>query len=260
MNNKIYFLSFADKRFKSTKRIEREAHDFGIFTDVLVGDESMFDKWYWDKYKHRFKDRGFGYWQWKPYLIRRLLDNIEVGDIVLFLDAGCSFNHNGIERFKDYIEILNNSKSGILVFNTGMKETAWTKGDIFSYLNVYDNPEYLNHGQVAGGIVFLKKCANSYAFVNQWYYISHNHYPLITDSPSIVPNFPDFRENRHDESVMSLLSLKYNAEELSIGETYNMDEDWTLMSKYPIWVTRYRGIRISFLKRLKRYIKKQIQK
>lgn len=45
MNNKIYFLSFADKRFKSTKRIEREAHDFGIFTDVLVGDESML-QWY----------------------------------------------------------------------------------------------------------------------------------------------------------------------------------------------------------------------
>ena len=103
----------------------------------------------------------------------------------LILEDGSVFNG----------ELLNEAcATGEVVFNTGMKETAWTKGDIFSYLNVYDNPEYLNHGQVAGGIVFLKKCANSYAFVNQWYYISHNHYPLITDSPSIVPNFPDFRE------------------------------------------------------------------
>ena len=65
--------------------------------------------------------------------------------------------------------------------------------------------------------------------IYEWYYISHNHYDLLTDNPSISSDFPEFEENRHDQNVLDLLSIKYNADRLSFGEVYRLDEDWSKM-------------------------------
>ena len=37
-----------------------------------------------------------------------------------------------------------------------------------------------------------------------------NNYHLIDDSPSIEANFSCFKENRHDQSIFSILSKLYN--------------------------------------------------
>ena len=74
--NDIWFLTFADSRFNSWKRLSQQAKDTGWFDKVIAGNERMFDEWYRIKYAARFNDRGFGYWQWKSYLIRRELDKM----------------------------------------------------------------------------------------------------------------------------------------------------------------------------------------
>ena len=35
-------------------------------------------------------------------------------------------------------------------------------------------------------------------------------YHNIDDTPSIIPNYPNFKEHRHDQSIFSLLTKKYN--------------------------------------------------
>ena len=45
--------------------------------------------------------------------------------------------------------------------------------------------------------------------VNEWYNISCN-YHMIDDTPSIIPNVGSFKEHRHDQSIFSLLTKKYN--------------------------------------------------
>ena len=90
-NVKMYFLSFADKRY-STKRIREEALSANCFEEVLVENEDDFEDWYKKKYQNRFCDRGFGYWQWKSYRIRRLLEQIDENDVLVYLDAGCHLN------------------------------------------------------------------------------------------------------------------------------------------------------------------------
>lgn len=37
------------------------------------------------------------------------------------------------------------------------------------------------------------------------------HFDLITDKASVAPNFPDFVENRHDQSVFSVLTKQIGA-------------------------------------------------
>lgn len=57
-----------------------------------------------DEFKTRFKDilnlpHGSGYWIWKVYIINRKLDEIKEGDILIYLDAGCTINKKGGTSF-----------------------------------------------------------------------------------------------------------------------------------------------------------------
>lgn len=243
---KTWFLSFADHRFKSVDLIRQEAKKIGVFDNIITGDQQLFEKWYRLKYKERFKDRGYGYWQWKSYLIRRVMDRMEEGDVLLYTDAGCRINANGKTRLIEYFDIVKQSSGGILLFNQHYPETEYTKGDVFQYFGVTDNPAYTQHGQVAGGIILISKKRSSQQFIDELYYICHNNYNLIDDSTSKSPNTPDFKEHRHDQSIVSLLAVKYKATELPVEEIYT-DGDWTLeLSDYPIWACRRRKTRLSY--------------
>ena len=48
-------------------------------------------------------------------------------------------------------------------------------------------------------------------FVDEWLRFAAQS-SLIDDSPSKAPNYPGFREHRHDQSIFSLLSKKYDIE------------------------------------------------
>ena len=45
--------------------------------------------------------------------------------------------------------------------------------------------------------------------MQEWLEAFYKHFELIDDSPSTIPNLPEFRENRHDQSVWSVLNKKY---------------------------------------------------
>ena len=35
------------------------------------------------------KNRGYGYWFWKPLFLKKILNEIKNGDIVHYIDIGC---------------------------------------------------------------------------------------------------------------------------------------------------------------------------
>ncbi len=59
------------------------------------------DSDFWNKHKDFIlkNKRGYGYWVWKPYLISKILKEINDNDILLYLDAGCELNVNGKDYF-----------------------------------------------------------------------------------------------------------------------------------------------------------------
>ena len=162
--HKIWFLTFADSRFNSWKRLAHEAGRLQWFDEIIAGDERLFEPWYIQKYKERFKDRGYGYWQWKSYLIHIVLNKMDENDILLYCDGGCSLNQEGEKRFFEYVQMALHSDSGVVLFDQGMNPKEWTKGDIFSFFNV--NPNQLGQSQVAGGIIFLRKCSNAQTLIS----------------------------------------------------------------------------------------------
>ena len=251
MSNHFYFLSFADKRWDS-RRIKNEAIQSKWFDFVIVENEDSFEKWYVDKYKDRFLDRGFGYWQWKSYRIRRLLERMNEGDILLYLDAGCHINYvDGVSLKNKLLRYL--SGKPIAMFQSNAPENVWTKADIYSFFDELNYPTVIK-GQLQGGILLLKKTIESCSMIDEWFYICHNHYELINDAPSIRPNIPVFKENRHDQSIISLLANKYPVAIHPIAEIYT-DGDWSTMSDKPIWAARWNTPKVSVMVVVKRKIK-----
>jgi len=57
-------------------------------------------------------------------------------------------------------------------------------------------------------VLFLV-CQETRDFVNEWYNVGCD-YHNIDDSPSIIKNLDSFIEHRHDQSIFSLLTKKYD--------------------------------------------------
>jgi len=53
-------------------------------------------------------------------------------------------------------------------------------------------------------------CKDTRDLVNEWYNLSCD-YHLIDDSSSVAQNFDCFKEHRHDQSILSLLTKNINS-------------------------------------------------
>jgi len=227
------FIRFHD----SVNQIKKEAEQFDFF-DKIIGYTDIDlknNKKFWIKHGNFLESnpRGYGFWLWKSFITKKTLKKMENGDILLYADSGCTLNINGKQRLLEYFEIVNNSLFGVLSFDIGSLEKCYTKMDIFKEINAF---ELMNTGQLVGGIFIIKKCEKTVKLVKEWYKLCCNHH-LISDEPSIIPNVPEFIDNRHDQSIFSLLRKK-NGTEILGDETY-FYPNWDSCGKnYPIWAKR----------------------
>lgn len=264
---KKYFISFADSRMSAaTQRIAKQAEAMNIFDEIHVLDESSLEPEFCEKWKHvmKFGVRGFGYWCWKPYVILRLMEKIPDGSFLLYCDSGCHLNPKGIARLHDYINETNASADGVKAFCTFFRliditEQRWTKGDIFDYYNCRNNKEITDTPQIATTQILLRKCDSSMQFLREWNQVWYDNFPLIDDSPSKSKNLPGFIENRHDQSIFSVMYKLRGYTPLPSGETDVAD--YSNMEKYPIWDVRDRGFKDKrFFPRVKRLLRAYVIK
>lgn len=210
---KTVFLSFANSVYvPSLRRLEQQIKDCPLIDEFHFLTNKDLDKNFKKDFHPYIYRRGYGYWKWKSYLVKQQFDKMEEGDILIYADAGCDYNAKAIDRFKEYLEITRTHESGILVFEDRFLERQYTKGDVFSFL--IGGNSFLPISDIyqrLAGMWMMRKCTNTVAFVSQWVDVCMNHFDLITDKASLIPNFPDFIENRHDQSVFSILSKLHGA-------------------------------------------------
>lgn len=262
MNQKKYFISFGDSRLSAaTTRIRKQAEDMCFFDEVHVLNENDLESGFHEQWKHIMKlgSRGYGYWCWKPYIILRLLEQMQKNDILLYCDVGCHLNPKGLPRLYDYIAELNSAPIGVKAFYTfsphiDVTEKRWTKGDIFDYFNCRNNIDVTDTLQIATTQIFIRKDDTTMQYVREWNNLWYENFALIDDSPSQSPNFPGFIENRHDQSVFSILYKLKGCTPLPSGETDVAD--YSNMDAYPIWDKRDRKPKEkSIFPKIKRYLK-----
>jgi len=221
----------------AVNRICTEAEQMKIF-DKIIGyteQDLINDTNFWDKHGDFITKnaRGYGYWLWKSYLTQKTMNEMNDDDILVYADAGCTMNVDGKNRLLEYFDIVNNSKFGILSFDLGFHEKAWTKMDIIDYFEAYD---LLETGHLCATAFILRKCEHTLNLVEKWY-TACCEYHLIDDSPSKIPNSNFFAENRHDQSIFSVIRNKLGSEIIK-DETYFYPDWKTNGHNFPIWATR----------------------
>ena len=217
MEPKIHLLTFADKindnrYYDFAQQLVQDATNYNIFSTIkcLTAADLFKNN---DFHKHATfiseNKRGFGYWLWKPFLIWKTLEELPEGDLLVYLDAGTKLSLEGKSRFIDYLEIQRKDKYNNLFFEQENVISSWCKMDTIHFFDAYDLVQN-KVKEVLPGILFT--CNNPHnRFLFKLCYDSCSNYQLITDTPSIKPNLPEFKEHRHDQSVFSIIVRKFSA-------------------------------------------------
>jgi len=252
---KIHFITFggpSQNYYDAVNRLCNQAKEFNLF-DTIIGytDKDLKnDKDFWEKNGKFIKNntRGYGYWIWKAYLIKKSLENINDDDILLYLDCGCELNIDGIERFKNYLIPKTNEKKIIGTYASST-ELDYTKMDLIEFLQM-EKSNRLSQPHMQAGCLMMLNCDIIKKLYNEIYDLTSNNYHLIDDTPSLKNNHPNFIEHRHDQSVFNLFVKKYNLLNYDFDPTYwggtaEADVYNTYGKNFPIWYCRNRtGISI----------------
>src|SRR5690606_14929140 len=88
----------------------------------------------------------------------------------------------------------------------------------------------------------IKKCKKSISIISQWLEVFKKDFNLVDNSPSSSENFPGFIENRHDQSVFSILCKINNVKTISSSEVWQ--NNWDNLKSYPIHGKRDKKLNI----------------
>jgi hypothetical protein len=158
------------------------------------------------------QSRGAGYWLWKPYFISKILDSINENDIVFYVDSGNIFKYDPTFLYEKF-----NMNNGIILFDNrdGMmngeaaKNYISCKKDSFVLMGV-DEEKYVNGIHLNASYQIYQKNENSLEFIKEYLDYCQN-INIITDTPNIHgQNYNGYYDHRHDQSILSLLSIKRN--------------------------------------------------
>ena len=148
--------------------------------------------------------KGYGYWVWKPFIIKEALFTINESDVLLYVDG-----RSGLKKTGKPIKWLDNfileNQFDIASWQMIHKEMSWTNGDIISAFNLDLNSELIKTGQFASTFHAWRKNIRSINFLNEWLNFLLDNREICRDEDSKKLNHKKFIENRHDQSVFSLM-------------------------------------------------------
>ena len=146
------------------------------------------------------------YGLWRPYIIKHTLAQLEYGDFLCYCDAGGYFIRNVSPIFEE----MEKNLKDIRVSQLPLVEKQWTKRDVFICLDA-DYEEIYDSNQICSGFIFIRKTENSVSFFDKFYDIAIRYPYLFTDEANRLgkENYPSFIENRHNQSVFSVLCKKW---------------------------------------------------
>lgn len=206
---KVLF-NYAHNRFYESQILNtRTGYDIGGFDKVYPFRSYDIDVNYYNQNKRILTClKGAGYWIWKYYFAEKLLTDNEIPEnsYIFYADSGSKF----VDSIDTLISVMNRDNLSIMTFRQLHLSYIWTKRDAFILTNT-DEPKYTHTAQRCGGWFLLRKNNDSRNFINQCHKYALD-YRIITDSPNEMGlnNYDGFLDHRHDESLISIISKKWN--------------------------------------------------
>jgi uncharacterized protein YqgQ len=235
----IHLITYSDSNYNLSKyRLCDEAIKSGWFDTVTpYGPDDLnddFRKQFENILSHK---KGAGYWIWKCHIIKKKLNEINDNDILIYLDAGCSINTKGEKRFFEYIDMLNNSDTGIISFQlTQQSEKTWTTTEIFNYFNISLDDEIAKSGQIMATVRIMKKNKNLINMIDKEIKALYDNPLMFTDHYNNNQE-SYFKDNRHEQSIFSVIRKMHNPILLEDETWFNTFGNEKSL-KYPFWATR----------------------
>ena len=239
------FISYADGNMSySLKRIGRQAKRLGIFDEVILYTPDKLPEYILKGPLMQYR-RGGGYWSWKPAIIHETLQRADEGDVVVYVDAGCTLRKGN--EWNLFIRLLQRFDTVCFQYDESQpqwerwgsksaKLKYWTKESTLKFFEERFNDAGLGESpHIMGGILFMKNKENS--FLNDWLDITLHHPELIIDpSPEEIARQPEgFAGHRHDQSVITPLAL-HDPSVIILPEVMEKEEYHSI-----IWASRIRA-------------------
>lgn len=271
-------MSHSKKRFKSVlvsfaTAAYRNSQLAIADSALIVGGISRVDMWnperlketdFYQQYSSLLdQQRGAGYWVWKPYIILRALNEASDQEFVVYWDCreNCQFKQN-ITPLLQWCEEHNDGILPGAYIPFWGKNKLWTKRDAFVYMGC-DSAKFWNHCQVQASFSVWQKNEKSVSFLEKWLYYCVDS-KIVSDMPNTsgLPNFPQFIDHRHDQSVLTNLVIKegiksfgpiiaYFSVDREKSKDINFMISWSSMSK----IGHIENIALGLINRLIRLLK-----
>ena len=210
-----HFITFATHNgpyIKDATDLCTSAFTVAQFDSALIGNMNALDPLFKKQNAHILRNaRGSGYWLWKPYVILKRLTELTDGDVLCYCDSSYRFLSNARKIAEEWLKdgdigaCYNKPNDHKWKENTDRK---YTKHDTFELMNVprgNERERIKSTTQAWAGFILLRKSETSLSFVKEWLQYAQNA-QIITDSRSVMSREdPQFIDNRHDQSIYSIL-------------------------------------------------------
>lgn len=220
----IVFTTFTSTGYEAARdRITSEVKACGRFDSIFTYDETQLTPELLASPTFQIK-KGLGHYSWKPDIIWQTLNKVNDGDIVVYLDAGCTVFDS--KEWEKYFSYLNNYD--ILAFRLHQRNYKWTRKSVFDHFALIINCNWKDSFQFGANALIVKKTKDGLAFVNEWRGYMINRLDLCGDVPEGEMLKEDSRliENRYDQTILTALSYKYlqNGTLKSVWEHFEGDD------------------------------------
>lgn len=204
----VTLVNFADQKFRRNQKwSSATAKIFGKVDKVIEYSPEDIDSRYIKENKEsvKYKAKGFGNYFWKPYVVNEAIRKIDDGDYLFYSDSGTIF----IKSVRPLIKHMEKHQKSIMCFRLPLIEKQWTKRDAFLLMDC-DTPFFTDSCQTLATYFIVKKCEESVRFLKEYKDYATDSRILSDDNNVLeMPNYKEFLEHRHDQSILSLLSKKH---------------------------------------------------
>lgn len=203
----VVAINYADKKYENAQILNSmTAIHFGANKVISYSPQDIDDSFYEDNIGIISQPRGNGYWIWKPYFIKKTLDQLDYGDYLVYSDSGAAY----VDNIGYLVDELDKNNESIMVFGfEGFKEYQFTKRDAFVLMDC-DEEHFVNSFHRCASYILIKKDDLSKKFIDEYLQYACDE-RIITDMENTMGlnNYEGFIDHRHDQSILSLLSKKW---------------------------------------------------
>jgi hypothetical protein len=217
----LFFIVYNDgSHTRQILKLLESVKKYGKEFEIIVFNRSDIDNDFLTKYHSILTlSRGGGYWLWKPYLINKVLNLINENDIIFYLDSEYYFTEDFTNLYIDHL--LNND---ILIWKNKPNDLIyymknWCKMDVIKKYKIYDKVFKENIEDCWAGAMIIRKTNNTLKYMKEWLEMCCI-FEDITDSASIEKNDQQYKEHRHDQSLLSIIVNKYNIKTQYFSKKY----------------------------------------